>query len=161
MAEDQEKLTAKQPITRSAEDLSPITEKLNQAAKLLVEAGEHVERSAPRHKRALDDARIAISEVALMLQQTGLHETGICRVVAPMPGVIMRREKNVGDEVKEGDLLLILDAMKMENPITAPSAGKIVSMPHAEGEKVAKGSVLAAIAMVPDKKPSGKVRQLR
>jgi biotin carboxyl carrier protein len=47
--------------------------------------------------------------------------------------------------VKKGDLILILDAMKMENLITAPAAGKVVSLPHGEGKKVAKGAVLAVI----------------
>jgi len=161
MADEQEKHTLKQVAPAPAEDLPLITEKLGQAAKLLAEAGERVARIAPKHKRTLDDARTAITEVGLMLQQTAGDETGVCRVVAPMPGVIMRHEKNVGEEVKEGDVVLILDAMKMENPITVPAAGKIISLPYAEGEKVAKGSVIAAIAVVPDKKPSGKVWQLR
>jgi biotin carboxyl carrier protein len=50
--------------------------------------------------------------------------------------------------------------MKMENPITATASGKILSLPYSEGEKVAKGSVIAAIA-VPDQQHSGKIRHFR
>jgi biotin carboxyl carrier protein len=63
-----------------------------------------------------------------------------------MPGVILRCDKKIGDMVKKGDLILILDAMKMENLITAPAAGKIVSLPSGEGKKVAQGAVLAVIS---------------
>jgi len=67
-------------------------------------------------------------------------------VVAPMPGMIIRCEKNTGDEVKKGDVVLILEAMKMENSITAPVAGKIISNHCEAGQSVAKGAVLAVIA---------------
>jgi pyruvate carboxylase subunit B len=67
-------------------------------------------------------------------------------VVAPMPGMIIRCEKKTGDEVKQGDVVLILEAMKMENSITAPVAGKIVSNHCEAGQSVAKGAVLAVIA---------------
>jgi biotin carboxyl carrier protein len=160
MADDQEKRTQKQPPEVPAEDLAFIKERLDHAVKMLAEAGERVEKIAPKYKRVLDDARMAAGEVGLLLQQTIGEEIGVQRILAPMPGVILRRERNVGDEVDEGDLILILDAMKMENPITSPSAGKILSLPYAEGQKAAKGAVIAAIA-VPNQKPGGKLRQLR
>jgi len=46
-------------------------------------------------------------------------------VLAPMPGNIIEVMVNVGDEVKEDDELLILEAMKMENPICAPTDGTV------------------------------------
>jgi pyruvate carboxylase subunit B len=66
-------------------------------------------------------------------------------VIAPMPGMIIRCEKNTGDEVKKGDVVLILEAMKMENSITAPVAGKIISNHCEAGQSVAKGTVLTVI----------------
>jgi pyruvate carboxylase subunit B len=66
-------------------------------------------------------------------------------LVAPMPGMIIRYEVKVGDEVKQGDVVLILEAMKMENSITAPTAGKVVQIPFDKGQSVAKGAVLAVI----------------
>ncbi|MGA2960966.1 MAG: acetyl-CoA carboxylase biotin carboxyl carrier protein subunit [Candidatus Korobacteraceae bacterium] len=123
-----------------------LCQKLDQAVELLAEIGEHVAKAAPKHKRTFDDAKAAISDLSLLLRQTPGGAAGVHRIMAPMPGVIMRCDKKVGDEVKKGDLLLILDAMKMENLITAPVAGKVVSLPYEEGKKVAKGAVLAVIS---------------
>ena len=67
------------------------------------------------------------------------------RLVAPLPGVIRMCEKNIGEGVQKGDVVLILEAMKMEILITAPIPGKVVSILCKEGEKVKKGAVLALI----------------
>lgn len=67
-------------------------------------------------------------------------------VEAPMPGMIIRYEVNEGDTVTEGDVILILEAMKMENSIPAPVAGTVQSIPLKSGDSVHKGAVLAVIA---------------
>lgn len=67
------------------------------------------------------------------------------RLTAPMPGVIALFEKNVGEEVQRGEVVLILEAMKMENLITAPVSGRVVSLLVKEGEKVGRGTVLGMI----------------
>jgi pyruvate carboxylase subunit B len=67
------------------------------------------------------------------------------QVQAPMPGMIIRYEVKEGDPVKEGDVLLILEAMKMENSITAPVSGTVQSIPFKNGDSVQKGNVLAII----------------
>lgn len=67
------------------------------------------------------------------------------RLISPMPGVVVICEKSVGEEVESGDVVLILEAMKMENLITAPAAGKVLSILVQEGEKVERGTVLATI----------------
>ncbi len=51
----------------------------------------------------------------------------IC-VQAPMPGTVMAFKVTVGQQVKRGDVLLILEAMKMENEIVAPQAGKVAAL---------------------------------
>lgn len=66
-------------------------------------------------------------------------------VVAPMPGTVIRTQKRVGDTVKSGELVLVLEAMKMENEILAPMDGTIVVMNCAEGSTVAGGEVLFEI----------------
>jgi pyruvate carboxylase subunit B len=66
-------------------------------------------------------------------------------VEAPMPGMIIRYEANEGDAVNEGDVVLILEAMKMENSIAAPVAGTVLSAPFKSGDSVQKGDVLAVI----------------
>ena len=61
---------------------------------------------------------------------------------APMPGKVLVTEVRAGDRVKEGQLLVILEAMKMEHRITAPVAGVIKALNVTEGEQVDNGQVL-------------------
>lgn len=68
------------------------------------------------------------------------------QVKAPMPGNILDVKVSVGDTVAEGDVLMILEAMKMENDILAPAAGKVVSVQVAKGASVNSGDVLAVLA---------------
>jgi pyruvate carboxylase subunit B len=66
-------------------------------------------------------------------------------IEAPMPGMIIRYEVEVGDTVNQGDVVLILEAMKMENSITAPAAGTVLSISFKNGDSVQKGNTLAVI----------------
>jgi pyruvate carboxylase subunit B len=66
-------------------------------------------------------------------------------IEAPMPGMVIRYEVKEGDSVNEGDVVLILEAMKMENSITAPVSGTVLSIPFKSGDSVQKGSTLAVI----------------
>ena len=63
-------------------------------------------------------------------------------VTAPMPGTILKVLKASGDAVKAGDVVLILEAMKMENEISAPADGVIGSLSLTEGSTVAGGDLL-------------------
>lgn len=65
---------------------------------------------------------------------------------APMPGNILDVKVATGASVKKGDVLVILEAMKMENEIMAPSDGKITSVGVAKGAAVDTGAVLCTIA---------------
>ncbi|WP_034442413.1 biotin/lipoyl-containing protein [Butyrivibrio sp. AE2032] len=69
-------------------------------------------------------------------------EAGSGSVVAPMPGTVIKILKAAGDAVKAGDVVLILEAMKMENEISAPVSGTLASIGCAEGGTVAGGDVL-------------------
>jgi oxaloacetate decarboxylase alpha subunit/pyruvate carboxylase subunit B len=64
---------------------------------------------------------------------------------APMPGMIVRYEKNVGDTVKKGDTVVVLEAMKMENALPSPAGGTIKAINFSSGDSVAKNDVLAVI----------------
>ena len=66
-------------------------------------------------------------------------------VHAQMPGKVIRILKQVGDHVQEGEVILILEAMKMEVQITAPAAGTLVEMPLNIGDQVSNGQVLALV----------------
>ncbi|MDD2446923.1 MAG: biotin/lipoyl-binding protein [Tissierellia bacterium] len=66
-------------------------------------------------------------------------------VESPMPGTILRIEVKEGQDVKAGDILLILEAMKMENEILAPSSGRVVSIATSAGSSVDTGDKLVVI----------------
>jgi biotin carboxyl carrier protein len=66
-------------------------------------------------------------------------------VESPMPGKIIDIKVKVGSPVKEDDELMILEAMKMENPIVAPVSGKVVEIGVALNAQVASGQMLAVI----------------
>jgi biotin carboxyl carrier protein len=61
---------------------------------------------------------------------------GATTVSAPMPGTILDVKVKEGDDVKKGDVLIILEAMKMENEIMAPREGKVVSVAVSKGASV-------------------------
>jgi pyruvate carboxylase subunit B len=66
-------------------------------------------------------------------------------VTAPMPGMLVRYEKKVGDKVKVGETLLVLEAMKMYNNIPSPVEGTVVSTPLNAGDSVGKGDVMIVV----------------
>ena len=70
---------------------------------------------------------------------------GGVKVNAPMPGKILAVKASAGQAVKKGDVLLILEAMKMENEVVAPQDGTVASINVAEGAMVESGDVLATL----------------
>ena len=67
-------------------------------------------------------------------------------VKSPMPGNILKIQVSQGQQVKEGDVLIILEAMKMENEIVAPKAGSVAQIIVTKGQVVETGAPLAVIA---------------
>ena len=70
---------------------------------------------------------------------------GSIKVDAPMPGKILAVKKHVGDAVKAGDPILVLEAMKMENDIVAPKDGTVASINVSVGDAVESGATLATL----------------
>ena len=66
-------------------------------------------------------------------------------MLAPMPGMIVTYEKKEGDSVSEGETVLILEAMKMENALAAPCDGVVKGVKYQSGDSVGKGDVLCVI----------------
>ena len=87
--------------------------------------------SAPAAAPAAPEAAAADTEGTLLL--------------APMPGMIVKYLKNEGDSVKMGDPVVVLEAMKMENSLTAPADGVVKSLKFDSGDSVTKGAVLCVI----------------
>ncbi len=69
--------------------------------------------------------------------------SGAQKIVAPMPGTILSIKKKPGDVIKKGDVVMVLEAMKMENEILAPEDGTVVSIDVVEGSSVNTGDLLA------------------
>lgn len=84
-------------------------------------------------------ATVTLKQPSLRMQ----CEKGV--VNAPIAGRIVSLKKRVGEEVKKGECLCILDAMKMENEITAPNSGVLKEIRVSEGVLVNRGDVLAFI----------------
>lgn len=70
---------------------------------------------------------------------------GSVKVSSPMPGKILAVKANVGDSVKKGQVILILEAMKMENEVVAPEDGTIASIDVTVGASVESGDTLATL----------------
>ena len=67
------------------------------------------------------------------------------QVTSPMPGTILSVNVSQGAAVKKGDVLMILEAMKMENEIMCPCDGKVVSVNTSKGSSVESGTLLCVI----------------
>ena len=68
------------------------------------------------------------------------------QVTAPMPGTILKVNVTQGAAVKKGDILVVLEAMKMENEILAPKDGTVAQIAVSKGATVDTGALLAVIA---------------
>lgn len=69
----------------------------------------------------------------------------VIEIDAPLPGIILRVPKKPGDPVQEGEVVLVLESMKMETPIKAPVHGTVVEIKVSQGVQVKTGQILATI----------------
>ncbi len=77
--------------------------------------------------------------------KTSSGSQGSIKVSAPMPGKVLSIKAPVGTKVSRGQVILILEAMKMENEIVAPEDGTVASIEISEGASVEAGAVLATL----------------
>ncbi len=109
--------------------------------------------SAPAPVRRQESTPVAASSIAPAAQAAPKAAPAPAPVVvsggetinSPMPGTILDIKVNVGDAVSNGTVLVILEAMKMENEIMAPSTGKVLSINVTKGASVNSGDVLVVI----------------
>jgi biotin carboxyl carrier protein len=73
------------------------------------------------------------------------EEAGVKRIIAPMTGSIIEVRCKPGDPVKQGDVLLVIESMKMNNELRSPASGTVEQVPVAAGERVNAGQLLVSI----------------
>ena len=93
---------------------------------------------------ALDERTRAIRDITAQSSKS----TGPAPVVAPMPGLIVRINVAVGDEVQAGQGLVVMEAMKMENELRTTVAGRVKSIAASPGTAVEKGTILVELEAV-------------
>lgn len=73
------------------------------------------------------------------------NSAGTIEILAPIPGLVARIVKEEGEEVEQGETILILEAMKMQNRVNSPHKGVITKIHIQEGEEVRDGQILLEI----------------
>lgn len=106
-----------------------------------VEEGSNV----PAAIQAAPAAKAAPAPKAAPKAAPAAGTQGSIKINAPMPGKILAIKANPGQAVKRGDVVLVLEAMKMENEIVAPQDGTVASIQTAVGDQVEAGAVLATL----------------
>ncbi|HVO76281.1 MAG TPA: acetyl-CoA carboxylase biotin carboxyl carrier protein subunit [Ignavibacteriaceae bacterium] len=89
--------------------------------------------------------RTELQEKAAMMMESAGHSNHHVEIKSPMPGLILKFKKKIGEEVEAGEPVLILEAMKMENELRSPAKGKIKEIFVKEGIAVEKGVTLFMI----------------
>lgn len=107
---------------------------------------DEYEALAPAPAQPETPAPVAAAPVAAPAPAAPVNLADGETVAAPMPGNILRVEVKQGDTVKSGQLLVILEAMKMENEIVAPKDGTVAQVVTSKGAVVDTGSPLVIIA---------------
>jgi biotin carboxyl carrier protein len=88
------------------------------------------------------------TNLSLLIKELGFNQQTKNKdkdLYAPMPGLVINTKVNIGDQVKEGQILLTLEAMKMENVLKAPRDGTIAGLYTSPGDKVEKNQLLVSL----------------
>ena len=101
--------------------------------------------AAMEEKFGVSAAAVAAAPAAPAPAAAPAGAAGSVQVTAPMPGKVVAVKASVGQAVKKGEVVLVLEAMKMENDIVAPEDGTIASINVANGDAVESGAVLATL----------------
>ncbi|WP_313155422.1 biotin/lipoyl-containing protein [Lacrimispora sp.] len=100
---------------------------------------------APVPSAPAPSAPAAAPAPAASVKAASAGSEGGLKIAAPMPGKILGVKASQGQAVKRGDVLVLLEAMKMENEIVAPSDGTVASINVATGDSVEAGATLATL----------------
>ena len=94
---------------------------------------------------AVEETGAGTAPVAPAAPKAAAGAQGGVKITAPMPGKVLSVKAPVGTAVTKGQVVMILEAMKMENEIVAPQDGTVASIDVAEGGSVEAGAVLATL----------------
>ena len=132
-----------------------ITQNSSNRWSIIDENGESFEVEALKNDEKSDNYTLKIdgspieltlkSEFDLLLQKLGISKNTakkLDQIKAPMPGLVHNVMVSVDQDVKEGDALIILEAMKMENVIKAPADGKVKDIKVSKAQSLEKGEVM-------------------
>lgn len=98
--------------------------------------------SAPVAAPAAAPAAASAAAPAAPAPATAPAAGGPANVTSPLPGTVLRLCKNTGDSVAAGEVVMIVESMKMENEVVAPEAGRIASIAVAAGSAINTGDLL-------------------
>ena len=76
----------------------------------------------------------------------GAHAPGDKAIKSPLPGVIVAVKVNAGDKIKAGDVVAVLEAMKMENEIQSEYDGTVASVNVSQGDSILEGAVIVSLS---------------
>jgi len=108
-----------------------------------VEAAEPETAAAPPRGYPVEPAQVRLPAAAAPVAppaDSNVNESKVCR--SPVSGIVVKVAAQVGQSLQPGDILVVLEAMKMETNITAPAAGKIAALRVNQGESVQAGEVV-------------------
>ena len=126
----------------------------NRVYEVEVEAGEAMlvdeyEAKAPVQQAAVQPVAAAPVQAAVQAAPAQPEAQGLAAgevVKSPMPGNVLKIQVSQGQKVNEGDVLIILEAMKMENEIAASKSGTVAQIAVSKGQVVETGTPLVVIA---------------
>ena len=104
---------------------------------------EGVKTNIPLHLKVTRQRKVRGRRAGHSLHREALND--MADVPAHITGTVWKIEKKVGDEVKAGDVLVILESMKMEMPVEAPEDGKVAEIRCKEAQPVNEGDVLVVL----------------
>lgn len=110
-----------------------------------IEFDVEMEKPIAQPKPVVRPVAAPVKTIEAPKAETVAVAAGVSAVKAPLPGTILDIKVSVGQSIKKGDTVVVLEAMKMENNIDADRSGKIAEIRVSKGDAVMEGSVLVTI----------------
>jgi len=108
-----------------------------------VKSSDTIEVNGTPHSVRIEGEKVEKAAETKKFESSGTGE--VVKISSPMLGVIVKVKVREGDKVRKGDVIAVLEAMKMENEISAPADGIVKSINVKEGQDVEAGKLIAVI----------------